>query len=524
MLQTACKEDHYKDSAVGHIPNPKIFERAPAPSQKPVRIRQPVAPLNSAFSALSGLSWPQKIILPIGLIALVVASLRAPSFLSALLYGLLWTAFMGNALLRLLASGIKAAVTPSYASATDEMMPSYSVIIALYKEAGLVPQVLEAMRALDYPRERLEILFALEADDHATLAAFRAQTLPPQVHIIEVPPGFPRTKPRALNHALTYATGDRIVIYDAEDRPHPLQLREAAAAFADGDDTLACLQAPLRPVGETGFIARQFAAEYAVQFDVFLPALHRLGLPFPLGGTSNHFKADVLKSIGAWDAYNVTEDADLGLRLAQYGYQSGLITRPTYETPPTCTRTWIPQRTRWIKGYLQTLLVHTRLNTRIRARLWLGLVLGVAMSVLAVVSYAPLSAMMLLALLMTSVQAITGPDQGIDMIHIHDLMLFITGNLSVAITLITGARRAGLSLNLMDIVCAPIYGCLQSLAAGFALYQLVTCPYHWDKTEHRPAFEPRTSHKALYEDKSSAYGLEDDYIGHPHHLADNRMG
>ena len=150
------------------------------------------------------------------------------------------------------------------------------------------------------------------------------------------------------------------MVYDAEDRPHPGQLLEAAAGFAKGGPRLGCLQAPLRIPDCRGFFARQFALDYAVQFETLLPALVRAGRPIPLGGTSNHLRMDILRALGGWDPFNVTEDADLGFRLAFGGYRTGLLTLPTYETPTRSFATWLPQRARWLKGYLQTLFVWTR--------------------------------------------------------------------------------------------------------------------------------------------------------------------
>jgi cellulose synthase/poly-beta-1,6-N-acetylglucosamine synthase-like glycosyltransferase len=508
------------DSMSSHATFKQVFPR----SSPPWRAYADITPLKASFSARSGPSWQQLTLLAI--LALAFGGLclwSAPGFLKGL-YWLCWACFMSNALLRLAACVIKPAKESWPDPTTDavnENLPSYSVIIALYKEASIVPQLLRAMLALDYPRDRLEILFALEADDTETLTAFRMQNLPAFMRVIAVPKGFPRTKPRALNHALEQAGGDLIVIYDAEDQPHPAQLCEAARSFAKGGPTLACLQAPLRPVGGGSFIARQFAAEYAVQFDVLLPALHALHLPFPLGGTSNHFKADILRAVGGWDAFNVTEDADLGLRLAQLGYKTGMITSPPLETPPSLSQTWIPQRTRWIKGYMQTLLVHTRLNTPLKPRAWLGLFLGVALSVAAAVCYGPFSLLVIMSLLLTGLQTIGDAAHPLHILSPYDLALFSLGTLSGMITIALAARRTGLRLNWGDVLCAPAYWCLQSVAAGFALYQLLTKPFHWDKTEHTPvtfAVQP------LYEDRPYAYGLEHDHYRHTNHLAHQSVG
>lgn len=367
------------------------------------------------------------------------------------------------------------------------------MIVALYKEAAIAPQLIAALETLDYPRHKLEILLALEDDNADTLIAFEPlldRDLHPHRHhmgVVRVPSGTPRTKPRALNLALNSACGDLVAIYDAEDIPAPSQLREAAAAFADLLAHIACLQAPLRPAGSRGFIARQFAAEYAVQFDVLRPALHRFGLTFPLGGTSNHFRATALKAVGAWDAHNVTEDADLAYRLVRRGYGCGLIDAPTREGPPEDARTWLPQRTGWIKGHMQTLLVHTRRLSELPGMTALGLMFSLGLNVFSTLCYAPLMALTLGQGLFHLWQ----PDLG--GIALPDLILLVCGMGFAQIALDTGARRAGLKLSLWDRLGLPVYWGLQSFGALFALYQLVVRPFHWDKTEHAPTEAPVTN-------------------------------
>jgi len=442
-------------------------------------------PLSPAFSARSGPALWQVLSLLTGLSAGLACLLVWPSAVMSGLYVLFFTGFMLSSLIRLAASCVPTGnKTPAPSPPPNETLPSYSVIVALYKEARIASQLVAALNRLDYPRHRLEILLALEADDHETVRAF-AQILAGRddlshMRIVRVPEGTPRTKPRALNHALAQAQGELTVIYDAEDLPDPAQLRVAAQRFVHAPPHLACLQAPLRPLHRTPFISRHFAAEYAVQFEVILPALHRLGLPFPLGGTSNHFRTDILRRIGAWDAYNVTEDADLGLRLAQYGYTSGLIAAPTGESPPETCRTWIPQRTRWIKGYIQTLLVHTRLHAGFRPAVWLGLGLSIGPSVLSALCYAPFTALILTTFLVNLLQP-----EAISF-SMADRILFIIGLIAAMTALATGARRARAIFTLKDMLTLPAYWSLQSIACLHALWQLLTRPFHWDKTDHAP--------------------------------------
>ncbi|MDI7774353.1 glycosyltransferase family 2 protein [Asticcacaulis sp. EMRT-3] len=515
----------YKDSGRTGTGPIRLF-----PGARPRRRRRsPILPLSRARSAIIRMTRHQAVLTLCLLGLLITASIFAPHTTLNTLQALLWTGFCANALLRVTAVFLprRSVKTPYLHPAA---MPYYSVIVALYNEANIVPQVVAAMQALRYPQDRLEILFALEEDDADTIAALCATDLPSYMRPILVPVGFPRTKPRALNHALTEARGDLVVIYDAEDRPDPGQLFEAARTFAASPKRLICLQAPLRPAHAQGFIARQFAAEYAVQFDVLLPALHYFGLPFPLGGTSNHFRAEALKKLGGWDAYNVTEDADLGLRLADSGYASGLLSLPTLETPTATSHAWIPQRTRWIKGYIQTLLVHTRLTAPRSLRVWAGVVIGVGLSVLASLCYAPLSFMMVVTLLLFGLQGTFDPGHAVRDPAMHDLLLFVLGNLAGLIAMQTGGKRAGLALRWRDLFAAPLYWSLQSIAAAFAAHQLFARPFHWDKTDHAPVSVPacqglpQKDEPPLYEAAARQYGDEHDHRRHSHNLKNASLG
>lgn len=232
-------------------------------------------------------------------------------------------------------------------------LPVYSVLVALRNEAAIVPELLIALGKLDWPRSKLEIKLICESDDAATLAALAAHELHPCFEVLVVPGGDPRTKPKALAYALPQCKGEFVVLYDAEDRPHPLQLREAFDQFSRSGHDLACLQAPLVISRSRPLLTRLFAFEYAALFRGLLPRLASWQALIPLGGTSNHFRRDALDAVGGWDPYNVTEDADLGLRLTRFGYRIGMITRPTHEAAPADYETWLPQRTRWFKGWMR---------------------------------------------------------------------------------------------------------------------------------------------------------------------------
>jgi hypothetical protein len=359
-------------------------------------------------------------------------------------------------------------------------LPSYSVIVPLYREAEMVSGLISALARLDYPKDRLQILIVLEADDAETLnAVMRVRTGAP-LQIVIAPPGAPQTKPRACNVALARAVGEHVVVYDAEDRPHPLQLQEAAARFAGGGETLACLQAPLRIAAASGLVKRQFMLEYAAQFEIVLPALARIGAPFPLGGTSNHFRTEALRAVGGWDAWNVTEDADLGFRLAALGWRSGLLRTPTWESAPQGVRDWLPQRTRWLKGYMQTWGVHMRTPFAGGAGRCAALQATLGLAILSAFAHGPV-------LLLLATVGVTAAAAGrAPALSMADLSLLVSGWASAILAMSAGARRARVKMRLADAIAAPLYWALQSIAFALAVRQICTRPHHWAKTPHRP--------------------------------------
>lgn len=358
-------------------------------------------------------------------------------------------------------------------------LPPYTIIAPLLREGAMVRPLLEALDRIDYPRDRLQIVLALECDDGETRLAVEEISLPSHVEVLIVPPGAPRTKPRACNAALAIARGEHVVVFDAEDRPHPGQLREAAARFAGGDAELACLQAPLRIKLDGSFTMRQFALEYAALFELMLPALARIGAPFPLGGTSNHFRADVLRRVGGWDAWNVTEDADLGFRLPMAGYRLGVLSRPTFEDAPRGAAEWVPQRSRWLKGYMQTWGVYMRRPSDAGLPCLLTLQVTVGLTILSAMIHAPTALLIAFQVMAATTPFGTGVSPA-------DLLLFGGGWGVAVLCMSSGARRAGERPRLSDALLAPAYWSLQSVAFWRALYQLIACPHHWDKTPHHP--------------------------------------
>jgi cellulose synthase/poly-beta-1,6-N-acetylglucosamine synthase-like glycosyltransferase len=294
-----------------------------------------------------------------------------------------------------------------------------------------------------------------------------------------VPAAGPRTKPKALNVALPFARGSFTVIYDAEDRPESDQLRHALEAFRTGGEKLACVQARLCIDNtDDSWLTRLFTAEYAGQFDVFLGGLAALHLPLPLGGSSNHFRTATLRKIGAWDAYNVTEDADLGMRLARLGYRSGLIASTTYEEAPAALGPWLRQRTRWLKGWIQTWSIHMRQPLRLKRELglpgFLTLQLIVGGNVLAALVHPLFS----VAFVYAAVQ-----DTSLWLTTIYGSSV-LCGYVASAALGWLGLARRGLLIKAWALLLTPLHWLLLSLAAWRALYQLIVCPYAWEKTAH----------------------------------------
>lgn len=373
----------------------------------------------------------------------------------------------------------------------DEALPKASILVPVYREERVLPALVTALRAIRYPADRLEVKLAIEADDAATLAAARSLELDRRFEIITVPPGSPSTKPRALNYALRFCTGEIVTIHDAEDRPHPDQLRTAAQTFAASPRALACLQAPLNWYNRDAcWLTRQFALEYAAHFNVMLPFYARRGWPLPLGGTSNYFRTAALRAVGGWDAHNVTEDADLGFRLSAHGFRSVVIAPATLEEAPVQTRAWILQRSRWLKGYLQTLAVRSRSLDEPDRR--------AALPVLAVtLGAAVISAILHMPLLILTAVCLAFYPVSIGTLT-TGLGVMGTGYVTAALCARTGMRRAGLPYRLFDLLTMPLYLPLQSLAALRAVWQLLRDPFYWDKTDHGHSLPPSVDASCIF--------------------------
>ncbi len=367
-------------------------------------------------------------------------------------------------------------------------LPAYTVLVAMYREAAVLPTLVEGLKALNYPAAKLDIKLVLEEDDTETLAKALELDLPPHFDVVVVPDGRPRTKPRALNYALQFASGDFVVIYDAEDRPEPDQLMKAAAHFARAPRHVVCLQARLTfDNASENWIAKQFTIEYASLFGGMLPMLARIRLPMPLGGTSNHFRIAALRRVGAWDAHNVTEDADLGMRLFRCGFRAEVLDSVTYEEACCRPWPWVKQRTRWLKGWLQTYGVHMRQPRRLMRELGVagflafqGHFAGVIVAALVHPwSYILIAHDFLAGILLAQPETLVG--RQLWLLAGFNLVAGYAASLALGFFVL---QRKGVRKLVPELVYIPLYWLMVSAACYRAVYQLVTAPHYWEKTEH----------------------------------------
>jgi len=369
---------------------------------------------------------------------------------------------------------------------SDEALPVYSILIPLYKEGEVLGRLVAALEQLDYPRHKLDIKFILEDDDVDTLCAARGLDLDNRYDLIRVPDFEPKTKPKACNYALPFVRGRYVVIFDAEDRPERDQLRKAASRFAVLPDDVVCQQARLAFDNHCeNWLTRQFAIEYAVWFHLILPGLYALGLPIPLGGTSNHFRTDALRRIGAWDPYNVTEDADLGMRIASLGLRTIMLTSTTFEEANCEIGNWIRQRSRWQKGFLQTWLVHTRSPLQRLANLGVWRFAGLSAVLLGSVllGLGPLLAFGFAIGAAMLEWGTSSPLQWSGLAWTGSF-LFVLGYVLAFVSGWIALSRAKLNEHASSLVSMPVYWMLIFAGTVKGVSQMLFKPFYWEKTVH----------------------------------------
>ena len=378
-------------------------------------------------------------------------------------------------------------VSDEEAAALDpKTLPVYTILLPMYKEPEVVKHLIAGIMEMDYPLEKLDVKILLEEEDTVTYDAVRALRPPANFEIVRVPYSVPKTKPKACNYGLLFARGEYLTIYDAEDVPEKDQLRKVVAAFRKGPENMICVQAALNYFNsDQNLLTRMFTLEYSYWFDYMLPGIEALGMPIPLGGTSNHFRTEMLRLLGGWDPFNVTEDADLGIRASAHRMWVSTINSTTFEEANSHTGNWIRQRSRWIKGYMQTYLVHMRNPLRLFRTIGLMPFLGVQLLIggtfmtflinpilwllfIFWIAFRPLwmeSVFPLWILTLSTLNLIVGNAMGI---YLNMLAVF---------------RRRLFHLTFYSLM-NPFYWILHSIAAYKALWQLFTKPFFWEKTVH----------------------------------------
>jgi cellulose synthase/poly-beta-1,6-N-acetylglucosamine synthase-like glycosyltransferase/glycosyltransferase involved in cell wall biosynthesis len=482
--------------------------------------------LSKTLSAIETFSWQQKLFFLMTPFLLIWAFYTFPLATARSVVNVLSILYFIDALFNIFVV-IRSLSKNNEINASDEelaqldesILPIYTILCPLYKESQIVPQFLEGIAAIDWPKDKLDVMFLLEEDDKDTINAFKAMTLPYYARTVVVPDAKPKTKPKACNYGLSYAKGKYLVIYDAEDIPDPLQLKKAYIGFQKVPKDVKCLQAKLSYYNSRqNLLTRFFTAEYALWFDVTLPGLQSLNSSLPLGGTSNHFETANLIELEGWDPFNVTEDADLGIRLFKQGYRTAIIDSTTYEEATSVVHNWIRQRSRWLKGYMQTYLVHMRhIGDFVKTKgLWHTAIFqltvgGKILFVLLNPFMWTITALYFLAypIFGPAMQVIYRPPYAYVAVF-----SWIFGNfMFIYCYMLAVAKRKQWDLAKF-VFLIPIYWFLMSSAAVIGFYQLLFKPHYWEKTVHglhlgkkmqqeksiqakpayRPAFSPVITH------------------------------
>ncbi|MFH1354225.1 MAG: glycosyltransferase [bacterium] len=379
----------------------------------------------------------------------------------------------------------------------DEHLPVYSILCPLYKEPEVVEQFVKAMMEIDWPADKLDVQLLVEEDDNLTKKVINQMRLPAHIKVRVVPDGQPKTKPKACNYGLAYARGDYVVIFDAEDIPERDQLKKAYLAFQKVDPEVVCMQARLDYYNaRQNLLTCLFAAEYNLWFGVVLPGLYALHAPIPLGGTSNHFRREVLNELSGWDPFNVTEDCDLGIRLFSLGYRTAIIDSSTHEEANSQLGNWLRQRSRWIKGYAQTQLVAWRDIDAIVQQGWDKFLIFILVFVHKVFSLFVNPIFWLLTLgyfleprLIEPVTKLlfSGP------IGYIGSFTMIVGNFLYFYSHMLAAIKTKQWWMVKYTFVIPFYWLLMSVAGWYGMWQLIVKPHYWEKTRHGLSVRPKAS-------------------------------
>ena len=496
---TGSRPDHPTPNEPGSPTRPHELESGPAAgSPRRTPRRGDIAALAPSLSARTLLNRGQRRTLWLLAAALAMLVLVRPltgwgptalvvvSIVLSALVALNIVSFSYQCLLVML--GSRATAQPPAPTIPDDELPGYAVLVPLYREETVLPTLLKQLSALDYPPERLHILLLIEHDDHATRTALAREVLDERFDVLVFPASQPRTKPKACNLGLEWVDAEFCTIYDAEDRPAPDQLRKAVARFRSLPEDIACVQAELHFWNpHTNWLTASFTAEYALRYGQTLHGLDRLRLPIPLGGNSNHFRTSVLCELGAWDPFNLTEDADLGMRIARRGGGVRMLDSVTEEEANSQLGNWLRQRSRWIKGHLQTWLVHTRSPARLLREL--GVLRFCALHL--TLGFPVFTALINpLLWLLSVIWLFGGPAWSAALlpppVYLLGLFGLVFGYLSTVAQLTLACQRRGITAALGAVASVPLYWLLISAGAYKGLIQLLrpSRRHYWELTRH----------------------------------------
>ena len=421
-------------------------------------------------------------------LALLGATIAAPLAAFLVLFGIVVTALIlgtGMKIAAALAQLRSAPPVPPSAPAVLLRRPVVSIMVPLYREPDIAQRLVRRLGALTYPRELLDVMLVVEEDDHLTRTALARNALPHWMRVIPVPDSALRTKPRALNYALNFARGSIIGVYDAEDAPSPDQVHRIVDRFAQASPDLACIQGVLDYCNpRTNWLARCFTIEYAAWFRLMLPGLEKLGLVVPLGGTTLFFRRKILEDLGGWDAHNVTEDADLGLRLARHGYRTELLDTVTMEEANCRFWPWIKQRSRWLKGYAMTYAVHMRAPRMLWRQLGPKRFLGVQILFLGTLIQFLLAPILWSFWIMMLGLGHPLADALPRWALIGVSGMFLLAEVSGLLINLTALRAPEHRFLRPWALSLHLYFPLAALAAYKGCWEMIASPFYWDKTTH----------------------------------------
>lgn len=451
--------------------------------------------LGNEISALITFTASQKLLIFLTIVSAIAGFLFFPLYTAITLIAVLSSIYFFDVLFNLFLI-TKSLHNPPELSFTDEelsridesSLPTYSILCPLYRESAVLPKFLNSISKLDWPKDKLDMQLLLEENDQETINVANSMDLPNYVRAVIVPHSLPKTKPKACNYGLNLAKGEYLVVYDAEDMPEPQQLKKAYLAFQRVPQKVKCLQAKLNYYNTNqNLLTRLFTAEYSLWFEIILPGLQSINTSIPLGGTSNHFKTADLKDLKGWDPFNVTEDADLGARLFKAGFNTAIIDSTTLEEANSQIWNWIRQRSRWIKGYMQTYMVHTRKPMEFLKKSGIHTFLF-QLNIGGKIAFMLINPILWAATISYFVlRSIVGPTiESIYPTPVFYIAVFslVFGNFLYFYYYMIGCAKRGHWPVIKYVFLIPFYWFFMSIAAVMATYQLFIKPHFWEKTKH----------------------------------------